>query len=1128
MKKLIITLIFVAFSPALYARGNDTYIKPEIVPYGDVDPAYMKKHDTLVKYQMAFVARSIHSWRIDRQNPTVYDWRWEWNVRKGKVQDGDIMSERMGKRLKKFYDLSLGMSISTIYPFYPLYGMNYRTAGHKDDPIGFERVGIYKRIVGYTNDRRAFCDWSGVTWLPGMMWFDAGYLGNARSKVATDGQWWINADFSIAYPQVLPPQYRVWNGGKTVDHINYLPSTWDEATYFNPEGIFIYVYDADELREASEDWVLHDRLAYGIEDDWEEDLNSPWEKHREQGNNKKNPARLTYPRIIEDINDEYLCFLRAHIYARTELAKRDLVSRLHPAPQWSAQTDYEYDGNRYCTDEKVIFCGHERFGISERWPVRDDAKALDAYADEVRKMNIYRYWEGIYKSYDKAYYYAGKYTEAMEANNIPEAQKWARLCRLIDRFRDLYIEMSTARAKDCGDTYKEDFVRYYHPDRLSVAVWSGSSGSGKLRHYSMSGLKTLFPYFEGKDIPGKMGIRWGTRVEKEIHAWGAGGMRKWLVEHGCTDKEILDDPATLWLIMDKYFNIAGNAGKWFQNVDMRGFDRYIYQSSDKRGVVEKTVNDAHTMNTGGLIYAGYIDRPFDDPAIRKHYRTMKNLWEQALKGPYVVMSSQTYWKYGHQYFEKRAGRKLIKADATGAIIEASARLQADTKPERGRTLAREPYFMMTREETNPRRPELVLDDHLSRKDASDERKFREQESRKSKRFARVRGMLRDALKKDDRENPGLRAIGLDDYLVRPYDRGARIVQFMIVKDCGKTEKGHDIIPGHLILTEECLKNPEKLKAFIAKYYPSFLGNPNLFTAYYRVYQDINLESAAYKEGGIEYEGVHFSPKNFAYNWAAPNSSFRPVIGNTFENYRRIQPETVLSRYVESREPGTALDLYLKSRANETESTGHRSGIVELARHGKLRKTLYTPADDFPFYSRQVSPHHTGNTVRLSHDPASYLMSYEKVDTDLWYPGDMLDMNKVTDDQAFWSKELFPDMVKTPDVTALWRTITYYSKYYFKKRRFDQYNRYYQPVYVNYEPLYLSGMYLRMLKNGTTDSKAKTEKHTKKYQSIKEWQDDWWERGYESNEMSGPIRYPGLPGIDLDPRTLGIPLAPPKN
>jgi len=297
------------------------------------------------------------------------------------------------------------------------------------------------------------------------------------------GNYWAREDFAIAHPDLFPEKFQAWSGTEQDKAIPYLGMINDDLMYDfrqedpfkafiiqNPEGPFIYVYDFDRYRAKSDDWELHDRLAYGYA--------SKLTSDNKMAAGLPNIAAFTFPPVYDDINNPDLRALRVLIFTRMYLAKLRTAKVLHPAPRWKGMPLDDYD-------------------VAQIDPTRANNGPLNREDGYNTPLNTY--WNIVYGQPSHA---VGRLNTAFYGGRInsgPAVQSAASGLRWQEQFRSLYILMSL-KAPD-SFTYKQNYDRYVafgeQQGYVSIALWAGQGGPGILRHFSPMGAKSYYPYYEG-------------------------------------------------------------------------------------------------------------------------------------------------------------------------------------------------------------------------------------------------------------------------------------------------------------------------------------------------------------------------------------------------------------------------------------------------------------------------------------------------------------------------------------------------------------------------------------------------------------------------------------------------------
>lgn len=174
----------------------------------------------------------------------------------------------------------------------------------------------------------------------------------------TDGTYlWRFFNFSsIHHPTGIPMQYRVWAAqpqdpvilscGILDDDFMYDMSdpTLTRKMCQNREGVFLYVYDDEHVMQETQDWALHNRLAFGYESSWmPSTFIAGWTRMGETNEGKNSwgagaTCEFSYGPLVNDINHPVLRALRVRIWTRMYLAKLRIARCLVDAPAWNATT----------------------------------------------------------------------------------------------------------------------------------------------------------------------------------------------------------------------------------------------------------------------------------------------------------------------------------------------------------------------------------------------------------------------------------------------------------------------------------------------------------------------------------------------------------------------------------------------------------------------------------------------------------------------------------------------------------------------------------------------------------------------------------------------------------------------
>lgn len=443
--------------------------------------------------------------------------------------------------------------------------------------------------------------------------------------------------FSVAYPNLYPKIF--WPYTNPVDStIGYLGMIDDDLPYdyekngfkgevkpVNEDAPFIYVYDYDEFRKHNMEWYSHDTVTYGF---------------MQEGDDLEDMEKIYYGPMTEDPNIYFIRAIRAAMFIRMELAKRDLVSGLHPAPLWDESIgDYDMDYDKRINPKNLSSEGQKLYEFSKMSETQMHAITSDRvseyfgdldcmierspkeYEKIVREASNDAYWALFlnFNSYD--YHIA----ETIYNKDWKAAARKGRELERYQILRRYYMYKTYVRSPR---QYQEDYLRYFNNDTISVALWAGQNSYGYLRHTSEVSQKFLFPYYDVKDKPGNT---YGPRLR---------GPYKW----------------------------AGECEYMFKY----GFSHD--NSNPSASIREFTGTPS---NTTGLIYAGHFTKDELKEYCKLNNRTPEQVWKSALKGPYMIISSRTYKRYGVEYFNRMAGRKLKAVDVTGSLQQCYVNVYMD-------------------------------------------------------------------------------------------------------------------------------------------------------------------------------------------------------------------------------------------------------------------------------------------------------------------------------------------------------------------------------------------------------------------------------------------------------------------
>lgn len=435
--------------------------------------------------------------------------------------------------------------------------------------------------------------------------------------------------FSIAniyrYPEIFWP-WRYEPMDPTIGYLGMIDDdlpydfekngTEGEVTPINKEAPFIYVYDFDEFRRHNSDWVTHDTMTYG---------------YTEPGEDLEEMEKVYYGTTLKDPNILFARGLRAYMFCRMYQAKKELVSRLHPAPEWNENIgDYNINYEDKVNPANLSEEGRKIYEFSritsvENMTALDQSKItyyfgnLDAgveqsvkeYEKLVRESSNDLYWSLFlnFHSYDR------NIADKIYKKDWTAAAKSGRELERFQILRRYYQYKALVRSPK---QYDEDFRRYYNENGMSISVWAGQNSYGYFRHTSEVSQKYYFPNYDVKDKVGN------------THGPDLFGPYLWPGEY---------EHKVKYGFSQKYSRPTGV--------------RYMKGTAS---------------NTTGIIYAGNMTKDELYSYCNKTGKTPKQAWESALKGPFMIVSSRTYKRYGAEYFEKLAGHKLKVIDVTGGLM----------------------------------------------------------------------------------------------------------------------------------------------------------------------------------------------------------------------------------------------------------------------------------------------------------------------------------------------------------------------------------------------------------------------------------------------------------------------------
>jgi len=917
-----------------YLYNNDIYFwdsrskdENRTYKYGKMtDEQYKKLNKDMLEYHSKYEYKTRTGYHMINYIASHISLKKNWGY-EGEIERDDVTSESINSsRRRNQYQIPGIIKDMELFTNEQGVGIDRRY-----DPYdkAFDRSGVWDLIpVGtYYDSSRDY-------------WFMPSILRNGVHN------YYIGTDFSIVHANLFPTNLRVWYD---VKHFNARESFGivynDAVKVYNPEAPFIYVYDADEYRKASSDWALHDRMVYGTEDDYEDDLESPFER---MFNKKKQESmsRFTYGPMIADPDDTVNVSARIFIHLRAELAKEYLAANVHPAPEMNfKEWDYKYKAGKINYKESVIYPGLNEFDDIDRYAYKS---SIIQFMGKVDNMDIYSYWAGIYKSsnfiireldiYKKA---MANYVKTGSKSELKKAQQAVRRYNMMEAFRERYE--SKAMAKAPGVTKEADLKEYYSDNRLSIGVWSGSTGAGKRKHRYDPGLKTAIPCFEGADKPGNMGFIDGTKKEIVLRVLNLNGvidimLKDWKYPFDHTALIDIEYKGYSHDTQLYYWALRYDDGKGHftskKNWDYRtrsagmpdpfdGTTNYYGGSADRGtknyemiavrdkrwkivtsnpGTTVESVPKGVITNTGGLLFGGYINAPSDIAELKQQYGSMRGAWNSALKGPYMIVSSRTYNRLGHSYFEQKAGHKLFKAEVTGAMIDASARttLKIKAKDPVFESLMSDPYFG-----SNSGTVAVPKIDYNKFKGLFYEIGNEELRGLDAP-WLNETELLKDvkaALAKDEAAFPGC-SILRSSYIINPdFTKGLMFLREQLLE----TDEAERLYINRRTPYETTIKGLQL--GTLAKEFPSFVGNPNLFLAYYKNIKKINdmMRKHLFKTRRSYDQEKDFMWAGFCGGvYATYGLSFTPLYHGIYGDYpvaqytsdpENSQIESIMSRYI---------------------------------------------------------------------------------------------------------------------------------------------------------------------------------------------------------------------------------------
>ena len=600
----------------------------------------------------------------------------------------------------------------------------------------------------------------------------------------------------------------------------------------------------------------------------------------------------------------------------------------------------------------------------------------------------------------------------------------ARYWARVLRYQEIYRDLHIHKMYvRTARTLEQDMQRYWNDRFLSVALWSGSCGYGKNRHRFNPGLKTLFPYFDIANKPG---------------------------HPGC---------------------INASPGGAHRSYHRAGFS-----------------------NTGGLIYAGDMTRRELEAFNRdyqKRYNSKKvkfhqRIWQDAVAGPFMIVSRRTYKRYGHRYFEKLAGKHLKMVDVTGALVESTARILLTPDPDAiaqmmdmdyfyykrndrelyGRNKMKPSFKIRMTEATVPRR--AVYDPvRLARNPVTEELHdiAREYHSDvyglgKVSQYQNIIGEVKEALEQDEKEFSGLSLIRGNYYPVfsgepmsfprkgqsadrlYPLDYSGQLhksrfySEAVPLKEQPRTPRSIEFLSTIMKLRKsgsieklksrygKGLKFKQALMRKLRKTIPWMLYNPNLFLVYYTHIRDLMPILNAF----TGYRGRELS------NGIGDGTM-------VFSSASRLQPFAadasmlaIKDRCIWKHDSCLRM-LWNYCNAFSRYSYDFRSDIIA---YGKFRKMLWhfeNNGSPFPLWESTLS-NMTGSAYEFSYYHHTYRWIWNNVGNPIFLrePTSAFIQGKQNNQgRAYLMSRLFPNLLRYLNKSVLESDLSFYSEYAWRKK-----------------------------------------------------------------------------------------------
>ena len=211
---------------------------PGVYPYGRMtDEEYKTLYDKMIYYHFKYEFGQVSEFGVDIVRDTCF----KMDKKKDLEQEIDIFDTAATLMSKRYWSLETTDKLMP-YRMANLYRMRsdiVYTDTHIRSPYGSDHGKHYDRY--------------GVDKLIGNGIYYDSCTGNSVYPCVWDGGYlyYVQSDHNVAYPMLYDAKYRPWFDVKHDDTIPSLGSIDNDAIkVYNPEGMFIYVYDYDFFRGA--------------------------------------------------------------------------------------------------------------------------------------------------------------------------------------------------------------------------------------------------------------------------------------------------------------------------------------------------------------------------------------------------------------------------------------------------------------------------------------------------------------------------------------------------------------------------------------------------------------------------------------------------------------------------------------------------------------------------------------------------------------------------------------------------------------------------------------------------------------------------------------------------------------